>query len=268
MEGKTSASIPWWRENLLFILFEWLALRLSLVYYGIGVARGDGTAVVLVPGYLTNDWSLLEMFHWLRRIGYRPYLSAIGWNCDCFDVLVDRLLETVEKANAETGRKVVLIGQSLGGVFARSAATRRPDLVASVITLGSPFRGFRTNPFVQWASDLTRAFVLWRRQPHVPDECCTLDCPCRTVAALRAPFPHTVPQQAVYTRTDGVVDWRSCINDDPTTNFEIQGTHVGMGINRASYGLIARELARVSRRRPQATGGQAEGEPSQAESNS
>ena len=93
MEGQASASIPWWRENLLFILFEWLALRLSLVFYGIGVPRGDGAPVVLIPGYLTNDWSLLEMFHWLRRMGYRPYVSHIGWNCDCFDVLVDRLLE-------------------------------------------------------------------------------------------------------------------------------------------------------------------------------
>ena len=254
MEGQASASIPWWRENLLFILFEWLALRLSLVFYGIGVPRGDGTPVVLIPGYLTNDWSLVEMFGWLRRIGYRPYVSNMGWNCDCFDVLVDRLLETIETVNAETGRKVVLIGQSLGGVFARSVAARRPDLVASVITLGSPFRGFRTNPFVQWASDLTRAFVLWRRRPHVQRECCTLDCPCKTVAALHAPFPPTVPQRAVYSKTDGVVDWRYCINDDLATNVEVHSTHIGMGIHRATYGFIARELARVTGPRPEAAG--------------
>ncbi|MCW5850353.1 MAG: hypothetical protein KIT87_09755 [Anaerolineae bacterium] len=247
MEGQASASIPWWRENLLFILFEWLALRLSLVFYGIGVPRGDGAPVVLIPGYLTNDWSLLEMFHWLRRMGYRPYVSHIGWNCDCFDVLVDRLLETIEQANAETGRKVALIGQSLGGVFARSAATRRPELVSCVITLGSPFRGFLTNPFVQWAAGLTRAFVLWRRRPHVAAGCCTLDCPCKTVAALHAPFPSTVPQHAVYSKTDGVVDWRTCINDDPATNVEVHGTHIGMGLNRATYRFIASELARVTR---------------------
>ena len=246
MEGKASASIPWWRENALFILLEWLALRLSRVFYGFGVPRGDGAPVVLVPGYLTNDWSLVEMFHWLRRMGYRPYVSNIGWNCDCFDVLVDRLLETIAKVNAETGRQVVLIGQSLGGVFARSAATRRPDLVSAVITLGSPFRGFRTNPFVQWASDLTRAFVLWRRRPHVARQCCTLDCPCRTVAALRAPFPPTIPQRAVYSKTDGVVDWRTCINDDPTTNVEVPTTHIGMGIHPATYRFIAGELARVT----------------------
>lgn len=246
MEGKASASIPWWRENLLFILFEWLALRLSLVFYGIGVPRGDGAPVVLIPGYLTNDWSLMEMYRWLRRMGYRPYVSNMGWNCDCFDVLVDRLLETIETAHAETGRKVTLIGQSLGGVFARSVAARRPDLVASVITLGSPFRGFRTNPFVQWASDVTRAFVLWRRRPHVARQCCTLDCPCKTVAALHAPFPPTVPQRAVYSKTDGVVDWHTCINDDPTTNVEVHSTHIGMGIHRATYRFIARELARVT----------------------
>ncbi len=244
MEGKTSVSIPWWRENPLVVLFEWLALRLSLVYRGMGIPRGNGAPVVLIPGYLASDWSLREMFHWLQRMGYRPYLSDIGWNNDCFDVLVDRLLETVEKVNAQTGRKVVLIGQSLGGVFARSVATRRPDLVASVITLGSPFRGFRTNPFVQWLSDLTKTWVLWRRRPHVYHQCCTLDCPCKTVAALHAPFPASVPRRAVYSKTDGVVDWRYCLDDDPTTNFEIHCTHMGMGLNRAAYRFIAIELAR------------------------
>ncbi len=244
MEGQASVRIPWWRENPLFILFEWLILHLSLVYYGIGIPRGDGAPVVLIPGYLATDSTLRGMFHWLRRIGYRPYFSEIGWNNDCFDVLVDRLIETVERVNGETGRKVVLIGQSLGGVYARSVAARRPDLVASVITLGSPFRAFRTNPFVQWLSDLTRKWVLWRRLPHVHRQCCTLDCPCKTVAALRAPFPSAIPQRAVYSRTDGVVDWRACINGDRATDFEIRGTHIGMGLNRRAYRFIATELAR------------------------
>jgi len=90
------ASVPIWRERLAG--FDWLALRTSAVFYGCGVPRGDGAGVVLVPGFLGTDWYLLELHGWLARIGYRPYLSRIGRNAECLDLLSDRLLETVETA--------------------------------------------------------------------------------------------------------------------------------------------------------------------------
>ena len=230
------AAVPLWREALAG--FDWLALRLSPVFYGCGVPAGDGASVVVVPGFLGTDLYLLELHAWLRRIGYRPYLSRIGRNAECLDLLVERLFDTVEQAYGETGRPVHLIGHSLGGMLARAAAARRPDRIASVITLGSPFRGVRSHPLVMRATSAVRARI--QRQGRPPD-CYTGHCGCASVTALQR-LP-AVPQIAIYTKTDGIVDWRACVNDDSETDFEVSGTHVGLVVNPVVYRLIAIRLA-------------------------
>jgi triacylglycerol lipase len=231
------AAVPLWREALFGL--DWLALRSSPVFYGWGVPRGDGGPVVVVPGFLASDFYLLELFWWLRRIGYRPYMSRIGRNAECLDVLVGRLFETIERAQGETGRPVHLIGHSLGGMLARSAAILRPETVASVITLGSPFRGVRSHPLILHASRLVRARI--RRRGSQP-ECFSGDCSCPTVAALFTPPPRSLPQIAIYTRSDGIVDWRACIHDDAERDFEVAGTHVGLAWNPAVFRLIGQHL--------------------------
>jgi triacylglycerol lipase len=235
------APVPIWREGLAGL--DWLALRASPVFYGCGVSRGDGSAAVLVPGFLGTDWYLLELYGWLARLGYRPYLSRIGRNAECLDLLSRRLLETVETARAATGRPVHLIGHSLGGMLARSLAARRSELVASVVTLGSPFRGVRSHPLVLLASDRVREQV---RREDRPD-CYTGFCRCEAVTGLASPIPASVPQLAVYTKTDGIVDWRVCVNDDPATDVEVTGTHVALVANPGAYRAIARHLARAHR---------------------
>jgi pimeloyl-ACP methyl ester carboxylesterase len=204
-----------------------------------------------VPGCLASDWYLLEMFHWLQRIGYRAYLSRIGRNADCLDVLVGRLLDTIEGARADTGRRVHLIGHSLGGMLSRSAALRRPASVASVITLGSPFRGIRPHPFILQATRVVRART--QRQRQRPD-CFTTTCGCETVASMQTAPSAATPQIAIYTRSDGIVDWQMCVNGDPKTDFEVTGTHIGLAFNPAVYRLVARRLAEVESRSPQAAG--------------
>src|SRR5262249_12779363 len=151
-----------------------------------------------------SDWYLLELHGWLARMGYRSFLSRIGRNAECLDLLSDRLLETVERARHETGRPVHLVGHSLGGMLARSLASRRPDLVASVVTLGSPFRGIRSHPLVLMASRRVRERVQAEKGP----DCYTGYCRCEAVRGLERPLPASVPTLAVYTRTDGIVDWR------------------------------------------------------------
>ena len=230
---------PLWREA--FVGLDWLALRSSPVYYGFGVPRGDGSAVIVIPGFMGTDMYLQEIFYWLRRIGYRPYMSRIGWNAECINTLVNRLSETVAKAQAETGGKVHLIGHSLGGVIARSAAAQRPDRVASVITLGSPFRGIRSHPLVLAAGERIRERIR-RQNGELQPDCYTGYCGCDAVTAMQRALPETVRQSAVYTRSDGVVDWRVCVTDDPATNFEVSGTHVGLVFNASVYGLIAQRL--------------------------
>ena len=152
------ASVPLWRETLFGI--DWLSLRLSPVYYGVGVPRGDGAAVVLIPGFLGSDNYLVEMYHWLRRIGYRPYYSRIGRNAECPDVLLDRFFTTMDQAYDETGRKLHLIGHSLGGLIARSAAVQRPEQVAQVICLAAPFRDIRAHPMVLAAAGFVRGRIV------------------------------------------------------------------------------------------------------------
>ena len=230
---------PLWREA--FAGLDWLALRSSPVYYGFGVPRGDGSAVIVIPGFMGTDMYLQEIYYWLRRIGYRPYMSRIGWNAECVNTLVDRLSETITKAHAETGGKVHLIGHSLGGVIARSATSQWPDRVASVITLGSPFRGIRSHPLVIAAGERVRERIR-RRNGQLQPDCYTGYCGCAAVVAVQKDLPETVLESALYTKSDGVVDWHVCVTDDPATNFEVPGTHVGLVFNASVYSLIATRL--------------------------
>lgn len=240
-QDQKSASRPIWREA--FVGLDWLALRTAPVFYGLGIPRGDGSAVIAVPGFMGTDVYLQELHCWLRRIGYRSYLSEIGRNADCLDVLVDRLLETIQKAYDETHGMVHLIGHSLGGVLTLSAASLRPDIVASVITLGAPFRGVRSHPMVLEMSKVVRERIRVARRDETRPACFTGYCDCDAVSALQIPCPHSIPHTAVYTKTDGIVDWRVCVNDDPAANVEVQSTHIGLVFNPWVYELIANRLA-------------------------
>ena len=240
--------LPLWREA--FVGLEWLSLRASAVYRGIDVPRGDGSAVVVIPGFLGSDAYLRSLYTWLQRIGYRPYMSAIGRNAQCPNLLLDRLFDTIEGAYDDTGGKVHLIGHSLGGVLARAAAVLRPGRIASVIAMASPFRGVRAHPLIVRTAALVRRRVLARgKNQSTPPEWYSGFCTCDALNALRQPFPAAVPQVAIYTKSDGVVDWRLCINDDPTTDIEVSGTHVGLVFNSRVYGHIAARLAASQNRR-------------------
>jgi triacylglycerol lipase len=222
---------------------EWVALRASPIWWGLGVTRGHGAPVVLVPGFLGTDGDLLELYNWLQRIAYRPYMSQIGWNAECLQILTARLLHRIDQAHAETGRKVHLIGHSLGGMLARSAATLQPESVASVVTLASPFRGVRPYSLVTAAAARVRPPIRIEPPSSARPHCYTAYCGCEATAALHRTFPLDIPQMAVYTRTDGIVDWRYCLNDDPMTDVEVPGTHVGLTFNQFVYHAIATHLA-------------------------
>jgi len=225
---------------------EVLLLHATPVYYGLGVPHGDGSGVVIIPGFLGTDLYLMELHGWLGRIGYRPYFSGIGLNADCPNLLIQRHLnETIIRARAETGRKIHLIGHSLGGVIARSVAGQRPRDIASVITLASPFRGTVTNQTVLHAAEAVRLRILSEHGRGVLPDCYTGRCTCNFINSLSRQIPDSVSQTAIYTRHDGIVDWRYCMTRNEDLDFEVPGTHIGMAFNASAYAIVAERLARA-----------------------
>ena len=226
---------------------DWLRLRTSAVYWGIGVPQGSGAPVVLVPGFLGTDRYLMEMFHWLRRIGYRSYYSGIGRNAECPDLLLARLLETVGGVYTEAGQRVHLIGHSFGGTITRVAAAHRPDLVAQVITLGSPISSARINPAVMAAVALVRGRI-HRGNNGGPPTCYTEACSCTFVSSVGEVPPPTVKRACIIAKGDGVVDERCCRDFDPSCNIVVKGTtHLGLPFNQVVYRELARLLSETTR---------------------
>jgi triacylglycerol lipase len=240
--ADTGSDISFWTEALFGA--EMLLLHATPVDYGLGVPRGDGSGVVIIPGFLGTDLYLMELHGWLGRIGYRPYFSGIAVNAECPNILIGRNLNaSIERALSKTERKIHLIGHSLGGLLARSAASQRPNDVASVITLASPFRGTVAHRAVL---GLVEAVRLRIRQEHgrgVLSECYTARCTCSFLDSLKRDVPDSVFETAIYTRQDGIVDWRCCVTNHAEVDCEVPGTHIGMAFNPAAYAIIAELLA-------------------------
>ena len=240
--------MPIWQELLVGV--EMVALRASPVYWGISVPHGEGSAVVVLPGFLGSDFYLREFRSWLRRIGYRPYVSNIGWNAECPNLLIQRRLrEVMDTAFRETGRRIHLIGHSLGGVIARAAATQMPDRVSSVITLGSPFMGLAAHPSILRAAELVRKQILERHGADVLPDCYTGACTCAFLESLATDLPDSVRATAVYTKADGIVWWEVCKCGDPEVDVEVNATHLGLVFNPNVYAIVARRLAGAPARR-------------------
>jgi len=237
-----SAPLPIWQELLIGV--EMVCLKVSPVYWGMGIPHGDGSAVIVIPGFLLTDLYLAEFRAWLSRIGYRTYYSGIGLNAECPNLLIrNRLNETIDKACRATGKKIHLVGHSLGGVLARAVASQMPDRIASVTTIGSPFRGVTLHPSVLRAAELVRLQILSQHGDNVLPACYTGACTCDFLESLTRRLPKSVHQTAIYTKSDGIVDWHVCKTGKADVDFEVSGTHIGLVFNPIVYDLVARRLA-------------------------
>ena len=216
--------------------FELLRLLGSGVYLGVGVPRGNGRTVVVLPGFLGGDEYLWPLRGWLRRIGYDARASGIAFNSGTPSSLIRTLQQRVEHLSKGSSGRMIVIGHSLGGVFARVLAVTRPDLVAHAICLGSPLgkdpRG-SSHPVV---SGLGRMLLQERGGPEAGD---ALE---RTL--LGVPLPEGTRLTSIYSRRDAVVQWRSCIDGDPRADcVEVQGTHTGLAWNENVYRELGPLLA-------------------------
>lgn len=222
---------------------ELAGLLRSDVFRGEGVEQADGQPVLLIPGFLAGDNSLGVMTSWLRRTGHRTKRAGMRFNVDCSGDALGRLEERLECLAETSGRRVAIVGQSRGGTFARAMAARRPDLVSGIVGMGSPVM----NPLA--TSVFTRAGVF------AVGTLGTLGAPgmfswsCREGRccdpfwdALAAPFPEDVGYLMLYSRSDGVVDYRACL-DPAARRVPINSSHVGMSLNAEAYRHTVAALA-------------------------
>lgn len=243
-EDQVEAKVSIWQEAL--FAADILLLHASPVFYGLGVPHGDGSAVVLIPGFLGSDAYLGQFHSWLERIGYKAYYSGIGVNAECPNLLIQRKLNAgIDRARGETGRRVHLVGHSLGGIIARSMAGQRPKDIASVITLAAPFRGTVAHRTVLLAAEAVRGRILRHHGSQVLPACYTARCTCNFLDSLRRDVSSSVLETAIYTRTDGIVDWHYCVTGHDDCDFEVPGTHIGLAFNASVYAIVANRLARV-----------------------
>jgi triacylglycerol lipase len=219
-------------------LRELTALLGDPVLRGRGIPHGDGRPVLLIPGFLSGDWSLRIMHSWLKRIGYDAHLSGILLNVQHSERLLSGLRRRLDEVRDGTGSRVTLVGHSRGGLLAKVVAQRRPDSVEQVVTLGSPL--------ADW-TDLARV------THHAVGVVRTAN---EMVYGRRfnaeGRFSHdlglapSVPTTSIYTRSDDVVNFRSCLRPD-IPSLAVWGSHNGLVINPEAYRLIGRLLARPRR---------------------
>jgi pimeloyl-ACP methyl ester carboxylesterase len=203
--------------------------------------------VLLVPGFMAGDWSLIPLARFLRQCGHPTYTSGIVLNSGCTAALLDFLERRLERVVEDAGGPVAVVGQSRGGTLSRMLAVRRPGLVAGLVTLGAPL----LNPLATTRLVLRQVDAMIRlNRPGwswlVSADCVAGACAERTVALLAAPFPAGLPFVSVYSRADGVVDWRSCL-DPGAEHVEVDSSHNGMGTNGAVLRTVGSRLAGLSR---------------------
>jgi pimeloyl-ACP methyl ester carboxylesterase len=195
--------------------------------------RGDGHPVLVLPGFVTTDASTTILRRYLELLGYTPYAWELGRNLGpkAIGREGEKLAERLDAIHAETGRKVSIIGWSLGGVMARQLARRRAGKVRQVISLGSPFTGDpRATNVLRAYEALTGQRIADAETQYQLDESRT------------AP---PVPATAIYTRADGIVAWQNCREPENATtdNIEVYGSHCGLGVNASVLYAIADRLA-------------------------
>lgn len=195
--------------------------------------HGDGHPVLVLPGFLASDTSTGPMRRLLEQLDYDTYGWALGRNVRVDLQRVHQMEELLLDIHRKTGKKVSIVGWSLGGVFARELAKLHPDAVRQVISLGSPIRDDRRH------TSVTRLFEFLNGKEPEPVR------HGRFTGLHKAP---PVPTTSILTRTDGIVHWRGSVqhpeaDNAATENIEVHASHCGLGVNPSVMVALADRLA-------------------------
>ncbi|NOT54842.1 MAG: alpha/beta fold hydrolase [Deltaproteobacteria bacterium] len=212
-------------------LYQLALLMRDPIYRERNDQPGAGHPVLLLPGFLVGDWTLHVMAGWLRRLGYRPYLSGIVWNVHAPERTGALLAQRLAHIVGEPARPVIVIGHSLGGVLARFLGAAGPLKVRHVVTLGSPLSDapHAIHPFIRSTFQMlqklrNRSGAVSPAQAHF-------------AATVAAPLPTDVGCSVIFSQDDEIVDWRVCL-DPYGSNYQVSGRHMGLVVNRAVYRLL------------------------------
>jgi pimeloyl-ACP methyl ester carboxylesterase len=195
--------------------------------------RGEPHPVLVLPGLMASDLSTRTLRAWLGRLGHPVVGWALGRNRGPTREVIDELPALLARLAAEHGSPVSIVGWSLGGIYARTLGRRTPRHVRQVISLGSPFAVTGRRP------DGSPASRVYRRYSPLH----AVDSTRIPGGSLARPLP--VPSTAVYSRWDGVVDWRACRQHPGpiSENVAVRSSHLGMGHDPAVLWVVADRLA-------------------------
>lgn len=207
--------------------------------------------VVLVPGFMAGDSTLMLMSRHLRKLGYRTYRSTMHANVGCTQEASYALERRIEAIAIKRERKVSIVGHSLGGLLARGIAARRPDLVDGIITMGSPMLAPGAIHSVL-AFDLSVVIALRRAGlgGMMGDDCTSGDCARLSWEESRQQLDASVAFTSIFSRRDGVIDWRGCLDPGART-VEVGTSHLGMAIDPVVFDVVSSTLE-ANRERGQA----------------
>jgi pimeloyl-ACP methyl ester carboxylesterase len=189
-------------------------------------------SILLIPGFLAGDATLYPFANWLRSRGHQVFFSGILANADCPRRVIDRLTNIVAERYGRAGEKLVVIGHSLGGIYARELGRRLSECIEQVILLGSPIKDphIHSNPYIKMLALMTRRI---QQTGHG----CSGEL--ATICGIHASQPPLIPETLIYSKSDGIVDWTSCIEEGPKVRaFEVDSTHCGLPYNLDTLRIV------------------------------
>lgn len=235
MQARTISRKPHPPSKLLTLAEPGRAMSELVSFYALRpllslLPKGDGHGVLVLPGFLTGDGSTAPLRSLLRDLGYEAVGWKLGRNVHVDNARVEAMMRALDDLHARTGRKVSLVGWSLGGVLARELAKQAPEKVRQVVTLGSPISDDRRH------TNARKLFEYFNgKEPE----------PMRTGKFRALGDAPPVPTTSILSRTDGIVHWRGSVQEGERNveNIEVLASHCGLGVNPAAIYAIADRLA-------------------------